>query len=173
MVLAPQALARFGELETLIYGLCLGGLGTRFGPVIGAIVVVLAPQALARFAERVYGVLDHPNTEVNSGSFQPPKMRGEIVFRDVSFGYSPEKKVLKHLNLDVRAGSTVAIVGPTGAGKSSIISLLNRQYEVSSGKILIDGTDIRDYDLDYLRRHIGLVLQDVFLLFRGAWRNYG
>lgn len=122
-------------------------------------------------AERVYGVLDHPNTEVNSGSFQPPKMRGEIVFRDVSFGYSPEKKVLKHLNLDVRAGSTVAIVGPTGAGKSSIISLLNRQYEVSSGKILIDGTDIRDYDLDYLRRHIGLVLQDVFLFSGSIYEN--
>lgn len=122
-------------------------------------------------AERVYGVLDHPNTEVNSGSFQPPKMRGEIVFQDVSFGYSPEKKVLKHLNLDVRAGSTVAIVGPTGAGKSSIISLLNRQYEVSSGKILIDGTDIRDYDLDYLRRHIGLVLQDVFLFSGSIYEN--
>lgn len=122
-------------------------------------------------AERVYGVLDHPNTEVNSGSFQPPKMRGEIVFRDVSFGYSPEKEVLKHLNLDVRAGSTVAIVGPTGAGKSSIISLLNRQYEVSSGKILIDGTDIRDYDLDYLRRHIGLVLQDVFLFSGSIYEN--
>lgn len=122
-------------------------------------------------AERVYSVLDHRNVEQNSGSYQPAQLRGEISFRDVTFGYSPEKTVLQHLSFEVRAGSTVAIVGPTGAGKSSIISLLNRQYEVSSGKILMDGTDIRDYDLDYLRRHIGLVLQDVFLFSGSIFEN--
>lgn len=122
-------------------------------------------------ADRVYEVLDHPNTEVNSGGFKPKTMRGEIILEEVSFGYSPDRPVLKHLNLKVRAGSTIAIVGPTGAGKSSIISLLNRQYEVSSGKILIDGTDIRDYDLDFLRSHIGLVLQDVFLFSGSIYEN--
>lgn len=122
-------------------------------------------------ADRVYGVLDHPNTEVNSGGFQLKQMRGEISFQQVSFGYTPGRAVLKQLDLEVRAGSTVAIVGPTGAGKSSIISLLNRQYEVSAGKILIDGTDVRDYDLDFLRRHIGLVLQDVFLFSGSIYEN--
>lgn len=122
-------------------------------------------------ADRVYGVLDHPNTEVNRGGFQPKQMRGEISFQQVSFGYTPGRAVLKQLDLEVRAGSTVAIVGPTGAGKSSIISLLNRQYEVSAGKILIDGTDVRDYDLDFLRRHIGLVLQDVFLFSGSIYEN--
>lgn len=122
-------------------------------------------------ADRMYGVLDHPNTEVNRGGFQPKQMRGEISFQQVSFGYTPGRAVLKQLDLEVRAGSTVAIVGPTGAGKSSIISLLNRQYEVSAGKILIDGTDVRDYDLDFLRRHIGLVLQDVFLFSGSIYEN--
>ncbi|MGA3600481.1 ABC transporter ATP-binding protein [Lysinibacillus agricola] len=95
---------------------------------------------------------------------------GEITFNDVSFGYSENNRALHHINLKVRPGETVALVGPSGAGKSTICSLLPRFYEVNEGSIKIDGMDIRDFKLQSLRSHIGIVQQDVFL-FDGTIRE--
>ncbi len=89
--------------------------------------------------------------------------RGEIRFEDVSFGYEAARPILKHLNFTAEAGKTTAFVGETGAGKSTLISLLLRFYDPTDGRILIDGTDLRRLKQDDLRRHIGLVQQDVFL----------
>lgn len=99
-----------------------------------------------------------------------PELRGNIVYHDVSFGYEGKRRVLNHVNLQIHAGETVAFVGPTGAGKTTLCSLLPRFYDVQGGSVMIDGRDIRSMTLASLRRHIGLVQQDVFL-FSGTLRE--
>jgi ATP-binding cassette subfamily B protein len=120
-------------------------------------------------AERVFKVLENPDVTPAAGAsaFRPADVRGEIDFRHVSFGYDAEREVLQDIHFSVPAGSTVALVGHTGSGKTSIISLLNRLYPLTKGNILLDGVDINDYDVDVLRKNIGVVLQDVFL-FSGS-----
>ena len=116
-------------------------------------------------AERVMKVLDNPDTTPPdiAQPYQPNKVGGTIEFRDVFFGYDEHRDVLKNINFTVPAGTTVALVGHTGSGKSSIISLINRLYPLHRGTILLDGVDINDYELALLRKNIGVVLQDVFL----------
>lgn len=120
-------------------------------------------------AERVLKVLD--NADITPASpadaYNPAQMEGRIEFDHVSFAYSEPNYVLKDINFNVKAGETVALVGHTGSGKTSIISLLNRLYHIQKGEIRIDGVNIEDYQLDTLRRNIGVVLQDVFL-FSGS-----
>ena len=99
--------------------------------------------------------------------------RGEMTFEDVSFGYDAARPILKHLNFTMEAGKTTAFVGETGAGKSTLISLLLRFYDPTSGRILFDGTDLRQMRQDDLRRHIGLVQQDVFLFSDSVADNIG
>lgn len=118
-------------------------------------------------AERVFDILDSTDYMADNGRFAPAEMAGELVFDQVWFAYKGEQYVLKDVSFHVRPGETVAIVGHTGSGKTTIISILNRLYEISRGNILIDGKDIREYTLDGLRSHIGVVLQDVFL-FSGS-----
>jgi len=98
-------------------------------------------------------------------------IKGRIEFRNVWFAYNEEEWVLKDISFVVYEGDTVAFVGATGAGKSSVINLLNRFYEFQKGEILIDGVDIRDYDVDYLRGQVAVVLQDVFLFSDSIERN--
>ena len=114
-------------------------------------------------SSRIINLLDEQNDLVQNGTHQPPHLRGEVQFEQVWFAYNENNFVLKGIDLKIQPGETVALVGATGAGKSSIINLLNRFYEINRGRILVDGTDVRDFDLNYLRQHIGLVLQDVFL----------
>lgn len=114
-------------------------------------------------AERIFEVLDTNEFTPDDGSLAPDKIRGEIVFDQVWFAYKDEKWVLRNVNFRIKPGETLALVGATGAGKSSVINILSRFYEVNKGSILLDGEDIRNYDLNYLRRTIGTVLQDVFL----------
>ena len=116
-------------------------------------------------AERVMKVLDNPDTTPPdiAQPYQPNKVGGTIEFRDVFFGYDEHRDVLKNINFTVPTGTTVALVGHTGSGKSSIISLINRLYPLHRGTILLDGVDINDYELALLRKNIGVVLQDVFL----------
>ncbi|MNB79377.1 Lipid A export ATP-binding/permease protein MsbA [compost metagenome] len=97
-------------------------------------------------------------------------LRGDIVFDQVAFGYEERRPVLQNLSLNIRAGETIAFVGPSGAGKTTVCSLLPRFYEVTGGGIAIDGTDIRRFKLESLRRQIGIVQQDVFL-FSGTIRE--
>ncbi|ERM84776.1 xenobiotic ABC transporter ATP-binding protein [Rhodonellum psychrophilum GCM71 = DSM 17998] len=114
-------------------------------------------------SSRIFKLLESEENIANEGDFQPEKIQGKIQMENVWFAYNDEDWVLKNINLDVNHGDTVALVGATGAGKSSIINLLSRFYEINKGSIKIDGTDIKDFELATLRRHIGVVHQDVFL----------
>ena len=114
-------------------------------------------------ANRVFEILDTENNIQDKGTKVAPNFKGKIDFENVTFGYKPDEDVLKGINISVNEGEMVAIVGATGAGKSTIINLLNRFYEIKSGVISIDGHDITDYELDSLRVQIAVVLQDVFL----------
>jgi ATP-binding cassette, subfamily B, multidrug efflux pump len=113
--------------------------------------------------ERVFKVLDTDEVIVNTGNHSPSTIKGDIVFDNVSFAYNEPNYVLNTVSITIKSGETVAFVGPTGAGKSSIINLLGRFYEYQHGTITIDGVDIRQYDMNCLRRHIAVVLQEVFL----------
>lgn len=114
-------------------------------------------------AERIFNVLDTDEKTVDKGTLDPEKLKGEIEFKNVWFAYHDENWVLKNISFRVKSGETLALVGATGAGKSSVINLLNRFYEINKGSILVDGQDIREYKLSSLRSHIATVLQDVFL----------
>ncbi len=113
--------------------------------------------------ERVFTVLDSGEYINNSGTYVATAIKGDVEFRDVHFSYTPGVPVLKGISFKAPAGKTVAVVGHTGAGKSSLVNILNRQYETESGEILIDGRNLLDYDIYSLRSHIGIVLQDIFL----------
>jgi len=120
-------------------------------------------------AERVFKVLDNDDVTPPSPekAYDPVMIEGQIEFNKVWFAYTDENYVLKEINFSVKAGETVALVGHTGSGKTSIISLLNRLYHIQKGEIRIDGVNIEEYKLDTLRKSIGVVLQDVFL-FSGS-----
>lgn len=118
-------------------------------------------------SERVFKVLDNDDYIKTEGSYAPAQVRGKIQFENVYFAYVDDRYVLKNINFTVNPGETVAIVGHTGSGKTSIISLLNRLYHIQRGAIKIDDVKIEEYKLDALRRNIGVVLQDVFL-FSGS-----
>ena len=117
-------------------------------------------------AERVFKLLETTDVVENTGTLAPEKLRGEVAFDKVWFSYSDNLEtdaVLQNVSFKINPGETLAIVGSTGSGKTTIISLLNRFYEIQQGHIFVDGHDIHDYDVFALRRHIAVVLQDVFL----------
>jgi ATP-binding cassette subfamily B multidrug efflux pump len=118
-------------------------------------------------SDRVFKVLDNEDVIKSEGSFAPDMVRGKITFENVSFAYVADRYVLKNISFEVKPGDTIAIVGHTGSGKTSIISLLNRLYHIQQGAIKIDDVKVEDYKLDALRKNIGVVLQDVFL-FSGS-----
>ncbi|MGN6402187.1 MAG: ABC transporter ATP-binding protein [Flavisolibacter sp.] len=118
-------------------------------------------------SERVFKVLDNDDVMKQEGRYAPPVINGKVEFDHVYFGYDEKHPVLKDISFMVQPGQTVAIVGHTGSGKTTIISLLNRLYEVNRGHIKIDDVAVEDYQLDALRKGIGVVLQDVFL-FSGS-----
>jgi ATP-binding cassette subfamily B protein len=119
---------------------------------------------------RIINLLDSVE-HVQTNGPQTAQLKGEVKFDKVWFAYNDEEYVLKDISIDIKPGETIALVGATGAGKSSIINLLNRFYEVNQGSILVDGVDIREYDLGYLRKNIGVVLQDVFLFSDSILNN--
>ena len=114
-------------------------------------------------ADRIFKVLDTDEVAVNTGKLKPADLLGEIEFKNVWFAYNEENWVLKDISFHVKPGKTLALVGATGAGKSSTINILNRFYEIGKGSVTIDGTDIREYDVNFLRSRIATVIQDVFL----------
>jgi len=127
-------------------------------------------QGMAGF-ERFLEILKiKPDVNEKPDAIELKSVKGEIEFRNVTFSYDNNKYVLSNINLKIPAGKTVAIVGPSGAGKTTLCHLIPRFYDIQSGKILIDGRDIRDYTLKSLRRNIGLVQQDVFL-FTGTIKD--
>ncbi|GED60597.1 ABC transporter ATP-binding protein [Brevibacillus formosus] len=115
-------------------------------------------------AERVFEVLDEQEEPLDSpGATVLAQPKGHVFFDQVSFGYRPDQLILKNISFEAQAGSTIALVGPTGAGKTTIVNLLTRFYDVTSGTIYLDGKDIREYSRDSLRRSFGFVLQDTYL----------
>jgi len=113
--------------------------------------------------ERILKLLDSDEYVANNGSYSANDLKGDVKFENVWFAYNDEEYVLKDISFEVKQGETIALVGATGAGKSSTINLLSRFYEINKGKIFIDGRDLHEYELQSLRSKIGVVLQDVFL----------
>lgn len=122
-------------------------------------------------SERVFKVLDIDDSASNNGNYAPAQLKGEVRFENVWFAYNDENYVLKNISFDIKPGQTMAIVGHTGSGKTSIISLLNRLYHIQKGSIKIDDTDIESFELYYLRSKIAVVLQDVFLFSGSVYDN--
>ena len=140
-------------------------------PIIQTASIVNVLQSAVASAERVFELLDEREQSadpVGAPAFREPK--GAVSFEDISFRYEPDKPLIEDLSLNVAAGRTVAIVGPTGAGKTTLVNLLMRFYELESGRITIDGIDTRDLHRDALRRAFGMVLQDTWL-FHGTVRE--
>lgn len=122
-------------------------------------------------ANRVFDILDTQDQIQDTGTEIAPKFNGNIIFENIHFGYNDGEEVIKGISLDINSGDTIAIVGATGAGKSTIINLLNRFYEINSGSIFIDNENIKNYTLESLRSQIAVVLQDVFLFADTIFNN--
>jgi ATP-binding cassette subfamily B protein len=157
--LALQGLVTVGTIATFI------NYGQNFiFPLRQLANMYNAIQAALAGAERVFELLDTPPETPDAPGARPlDSVRGEVRFEHVTFGYQPDAPVIRDLTLEARAGQTIALVGPTGAGKTTIINLLTRFYDVQAGCISIDGHDIRDLRKADLRRALGIVLQDTFL----------
>jgi ATP-binding cassette subfamily B protein len=136
-------------------------MNRMFQPIVG-IVNQLANLETARVsAERVFRLLDEPGVDVATGEME--RYKGEVRFENVTFAYKNDDYVLKNISFEAKQGETVALVGHTGSGKSSILNLLFRFYDIEHGSIKVDGVDVRDIPKQLLRRHMGIVLQDPYL----------
>jgi ATP-binding cassette subfamily B protein len=140
-------------------------------PIIQVASIVNVLQSAVASAERVFELLDEDEEVAEAVAPQRiPRVAGAVAFEDVSFRYEPDRPLIEHLDLDVEAGQSVAIVGPTGAGKTTLVNLLMRFYELDGGRITVDGVDTRELTRDDLRRSFGMVLQDTWL-FHGTIRE--
>jgi ATP-binding cassette subfamily B protein len=136
-------------------------MNRMFQPIVG-IVNQLANLETARVsAERVFRLLDEPGVDVATGEME--RYKGEVRFENVTFAYKNDDYVLKNISFEAKQGETVALVGHTGSGKSSILNLLFRFYDIEHGSIKVDGVDVRDIPKQLLRQHMGIVLQDPYL----------
>lgn len=168
------AVGIIGALAALSGTLTVGGLSCfltyanqytkPFNEVTGVLTQL---QTGIAAAGRVFEVLEAEDETPDSDPASSPEHKGEVSIEDVSFSYTPEKPLIKHFSLNVKSGTHVAVVGPTGCGKTTLINLLMRFYDVNSGRITVDGTDIRDMKRDDLRSRYGMVLQDSWL-FHGT-----
>jgi len=157
-ILSGDTTTTFGDLFT--YTMFIGML---FNPLRQIADKFNEMQLGMISANRVFEILDTKDQIQDTGTHEAPVFKGDISFKDVHFGYIEGEEVIKGISLNVKAGETIAIVGATGAGKSTIINLLNRFYEINSGEICIDGKNIDEYTLGSIRKQIAVVLQDVFL----------
>ena len=122
-------------------------------------------------AERVFGIIDNDNQIENKGTAKPASLSGDVAFDKVWFAYNEKDYVLKDISFEIKEGETLAIVGSTGSGKSTIINLLNRFYEIQKGAILLGGKNIKEFELKHFREKIAVVLQDVFLFSGSVYEN--
>lgn len=182
-----EVIAQVGTAIVLIYG----GLGAISGALtIGALVAFISyvrqmfrpisdmsekyniMQGAMASSERIFKIMDtQPEVEEAEDALSPRKLGGEVEFEDVNFQYVEDTPVLKDISFTIEPGKSIALVGPTGAGKSSIISLLTRFWDVDSGRILLDGTDIREHAVETLRKNTAIVLQDAFIFSRSVADN--
>lgn len=168
------ATAIVGGLMTLSGQISLGGIQAFLQyvnqvsePVTQAAYVIMSLQSAIAGAERVFELLDEEEEITDNASSTFPISNGRVTFENVKFGYTPERTLIKNLNLEVKPNEMVAIVGPTGGGKTTLINLIMRFYELNGGLISIDGVNITDISRSALRRQIGMVLQDTWL-FEGT-----
>jgi len=153
-----------GDVTVGVVVAFLNYVGRFFAPIRDLSQVYTTFQAAMAGGERVFELLDEePQVQDRPGAIEMPPIQGHVVFDHVDFAYKPGELVLKDVCLEAQPGQTIALVGPTGAGKTSIISLLTRFYDVSDGRITIDGIDVRDVTQASLRSQLGIVLQDPFL----------
>ncbi len=160
-----------GGILCITRGLDIGGLTVFLNysrmfnrPVNEISMTITAVFSALAGAERVFAVMDaqpEPANDVNA--YKPETVKGDIVITDVSFGYTPEKKVLKHINVYAHPGQKIAFVGSTGAGKTTVMNLLPRFYDIDEGSITVDGVELRHYDRETLRGNITMVLQESHL----------
>ncbi|WP_442604538.1 ABC transporter ATP-binding protein [Paenibacillus sp. KN14-4R] len=143
-------------------------LNRLFQPIVGMVNQLATLESSLVSAERVFELMDQEGTDVAEGKL--PRYKGNVAFDQVSFAYIEEDYVLKNISFEARQGQTVALVGHTGSGKSSIMNLLFRFYDVNKGTVTIDGMDVKDIPKQLLRQHMGIVLQDPFL-FTGTIAN--
>jgi ATP-binding cassette subfamily B protein len=165
--LALQGLVSVGTIATFI------SYGKNFiSPLQQLANLYNSIQAALAGAERVFEIIDTPAEIVDAANPLPfTTIRGDVSLKNVQFGYTCNQPIIKNFSLEVKAGQTIALVGPTGAGKTTIINLLTRFYEIQGGSITIDGKDIRDVSKSDLRRKLGLVLQDTFLFSDTVMEN--
>jgi ATP-binding cassette subfamily B multidrug efflux pump len=165
--LALKGLTTVGTIATFI------SYGRQFiSPLRQLANIYNSIQAALAGSERVFEVLDTPPEPEDEPDAQPLEhIRGHVLFKDVEFGYQPEVPIIKRMNLEAQPGQTIALVGPTGAGKTTIINLLTRFYDIQAGSIQIDGRDIRSLKREDLRRQLALVLQDTFLFSDSVMEN--
>jgi ABC-type multidrug transport system fused ATPase/permease subunit len=161
----------YGGYQVIHHQLTLGEL-VAFNSYLAMLIspirmmgyVVILSQNTVAAADRIFEILDtHPETHLKDGKMVLRDCSGHVEFRDVSFSYSDGSRVLSKINLEVQPGEMVALVGATGSGKSTVINLLPRFYDATEGSLLIDGLDVRQYRLETLRAHIGIVSQETFL----------
>ncbi|HSV84953.1 MAG TPA: ABC transporter ATP-binding protein [Levilinea sp.] len=165
--LALQGLVTVGTIATFIF------YGKNFiGPLQQLANMFNTIQAALAGVERIFEVIDEPAETLDlHEAIAQARITGDVRFEHVCFGYQPGHPVIKDMSLEVKAGQTIALVGPTGAGKTTIINLLTRFYEIDSGRITIDGVDIRQMNKGGLRRNLGIVLQDTFLFADTVMEN--
>ena len=169
----------FGGLDILLGGQVSLGLMLSFILLINMLfrpvrhladrINVLQRGIIA--ASRVFKIIDTDEHQLPNGTFIPSQIRGDVKFENIDFSYVEDQLVLHDINFHIEAGKTLALVGLTGSGKSSIINLLLRYYKIDAGTIFLDGKDIMEYDIQSLRSHLALVLQDVFLFSDSIYKN--
>ncbi|MFW6157794.1 MAG: ABC transporter ATP-binding protein, partial [Planctomycetota bacterium] len=170
MRLGVVAVWLIGGLQVLDARLSLGTLmlfitytNQFYNPVRQLMRLTETFQQSATAAERIFDIMDMPSEVADHDrAVAPARLEGRIEFQDVSFGYNEGERVLKHIDLTVEPGEMIGLVGQTGSGKSTLVSLLCRFYDPTKGRILVDGHDLRDLQIRWLRGHIGMVLQDPF-----------
>ena len=140
-----------------------GYIGNLIWPMrqLGSLMDLLSRNSAS--AKKIFNIIERPSkVESKEDSYKGEEVKGDISFKNVFFKYD-DKMILKNINLNIKSGSTVAIMGPTGSGKTSLLNLIGRYYDVTSGQVLVDDIDVRDYNLEFLRRNMSVVPQDTFL----------
>ncbi len=162
-IMVAKRLIQLGDIQAFIQ------YSNQFGRPISQVANIMNMiQSTIAASERVFEILDEEEEEKDKeNAIELKDVKGEVNFESVYFSYNPEKKLIEDLNINVKSGQLVAIVGPTGAGKTTLVNLLMRFYEIQKGRILIDGIDIRDIKRNSLRKIFGMVLQDTWL-FNGT-----
>ena len=148
----------------VIYKVLYNTINNLLGPINQIAQISSMLQSMVAAAERVFEFLEEPKEVITTkGNIDTSTLKGNVEFKHVKFGYNPDKTIIKDFSAKVKEGQKIAIVGPTGAGKTTMVKLLMRFYDVTDGEILVDGHNIKDFDRGKLRKMFGMVLQDTWL----------